>query len=220
MYRLYFKKERLIYSNLNKCQIEGSFLVGEVWIPAERYPLIEATIRRVSNIDDNRLATQFTDQIGSGVPPTYFKLNDLTAPFQLIVNTYGIPRYREANPALFAIVSFPFLFGVMFGDIGHGLLLFLFGLYLVMNNNNLSPSLRLFGRARYLFLFMGFFAFYAGWMYNDFLSIPLNVFGSCYDKVLLNLKFSKDIGLRNVFIHLVWILNGTWRLMSLHSSTH
>jgi V-type H+-transporting ATPase subunit a len=184
MYRLYFKKERLIYANLNKCKDEGSFLVGEVWIPAEKFPLIEEIIKTVSNIDENKLATQFTDYLGSGVPPSYFILNDLTAPFQLIVNTYGIPRYREANPALFAIVSFPFLFGVMFGDIGHGLLLFLFGLYLVCSYETLPASLRTFGRARYLFLLMGFFAFYAGWMYNDFLSIPLNIFGSCYDDVI------------------------------------
>lgn len=33
---------------------------------------------------------------------------------------------------------------------------------------------------RYLFLMMGFFAFYAGWIYNDFLSIAFNAFGSCY----------------------------------------
>jgi len=33
---------------------------------------------------------------------------------------------------------------------------------------------------RYLVLMMGIFAFFAGWIYNDFFSIPLNVFGSCY----------------------------------------
>lgn len=56
-------------------------------------------------------------------PPTYFSTNEVTDVFQLIVNTYGVPTFGEANPAVFTVVSFPFLFGVMFGDIGHGLLL-------------------------------------------------------------------------------------------------
>lgn len=36
------------------------------------------------------------------------------------MNTYGIPRYGEINPGLSTIMTFPFLVGVMFGDIGHG----------------------------------------------------------------------------------------------------
>ena len=33
-----------------------------------------------------------------------------------------MPRYGEINPAVFTIVTYPFLFGVMFGDVGHGAL--------------------------------------------------------------------------------------------------
>ena len=44
--------------------------------------------------------------------PTY-KANAFTGIFQELVDTYGVPRYREANPALFTSVTFPFLFGVM-----------------------------------------------------------------------------------------------------------
>ena len=109
------------------------------------------------------------------------------------MNTYGFPRYREINPSLFNIVTFPFLFGVMFGDIGHGLLLFLFGCYLVYNNNTLSKEKSAISKglstARYLLLLMGFFAFFSGWMYNDFLSFPFNLFGSCYTNTDVNYLF-------------------------------
>ena len=56
-------------------------------------------------------------------PPTYFKTNEFTGVFQEIVDTYGVPSYKEINPALYTCVTFPFLFGVMFGDMGHGILL-------------------------------------------------------------------------------------------------
>ncbi len=46
----------------------------------------------------------------SDTPPTYFRTNEFTSVFQLIVNTYGVPKYKEVNPALFTIVTFPFLY--------------------------------------------------------------------------------------------------------------
>jgi len=86
------------------------------------------------------------------------------------------------NPAIFTTVTFPFFFGVMFGDMGHGLILFLLGLYLVLNNDVLKKtSFAFISSLRYMVLMMGFFAFYCGWVYNDFLGMNLNIFGSCYD---------------------------------------
>ncbi|CAN0493751.1 unnamed protein product, partial [Hapterophycus canaliculatus] len=53
---------------------------------------------------------------------------------QEFVDTYGVPRYKEANPALFTAASFPFLYGIMFGDIGHGTAIFLLGLFLIFTH--------------------------------------------------------------------------------------
>lgn len=198
MYRLYFLQQRFIFINLNKCKMIGNFIDGEVWIPEDKINEVEEEVLKIGKDDPNKLTAIFTKfenedferDIESldydSKPPTYFKLNDFTFPFQLIVSEYGMPRYREANPGIFTIITFPFMFGVMFGDIGHGLLLSLLGGFMVLKHEDICknyPAFKSAQKARYLFLFLGLFAFYNGWMYDDFLSMPLGIFGSCYKNV-------------------------------------
>lgn len=92
-----------------------------------------------------------------------------------------MPRYQEANPAFFSSVTFPFLFGVMFGDVGHGGVVLLLGIYLILFSDRLKTSKSLFSSFvpfRYLLALMGFFAFYAGFLYNDLFALGFDIFGS------------------------------------------
>ena len=69
----------------------------------------------------------------------------------------------------------------MFGDIAHGSILLAFGLLLTFRKNTITNDiLKLFIPHRYLISMMGFFAMYCGFIYNDFMSISLNLFQSCY----------------------------------------
>lgn len=115
--------------------------------------------------------------------PTYIQTNDFTKMFQLVVDTYGVPTYLEANPALITIVTFPFFFGMMFGDMGHGSIIMIFGLFLVMFNSCLkNGSLKSVLPLRYLLFLMGLMATYCGFVYNEFFAIPVNFFGTCYNQ--------------------------------------
>lgn len=67
----------------------------------------------------------------------------------------------------------------MFGDIGHGGVILAFSIWMLRSESakKLLPDIY---KIRYLLFMMGMFSFYAGWIYNEFFALPLNVFGSCY----------------------------------------
>lgn len=56
------------------------------------------------------------------------------------MDSYGTAAYQEVNPGLFAIVTFPFLFAVMFGDIGHGSIIFFGALYMILAEKKLAKA--------------------------------------------------------------------------------
>ena len=180
-------REKAVYHSLNmfKADVSG-MLRGEGWVVSESLDAVREAVERAhSNMD--LTMPSLVDHVPQPwpTPPTHFITNKFTYGYQEFVNTYGIPRYREANPALFTAATFPFLFGVMYGDIGHGLFLFLAGCTLLWNEKaNDNAKLGEMGEGmhagRYMITMMGFFAVYAGLIYNDCFSLGINFFGSRY----------------------------------------
>ncbi len=62
--------------------------------------------------------------------PILFNNPLLIRPFEKLTSLYGTPSYQEVEPTVFLALSFVLLFGMMFGDVGHGLILFLAGFYI------------------------------------------------------------------------------------------
>eukprot|EP00928_Gymnodinium_smaydae_P035398 TRINITY_DN2491_c0_g1_i1.p1 TRINITY_DN2491_c0_g1~~TRINITY_DN2491_c0_g1_i1.p1 ORF type:complete len:829 (+),score=209.94 TRINITY_DN2491_c0_g1_i1:162-2648(+) len=176
---LFCKKEKSIYATLNL--FEGNMnLRASCWYPAAEEDQIRAMLIRQSSQQQGHSSAMLVSdrQMPRTRPPTYIRRNEFTGIFQDLVDTYGLPRYGEANPMLFTIVTFPFLFGVMYGDIGHGALLLMVGLWAVRSAPSLKYSVPELYSARYILVMMGFFGMYAGFIYNDFFSVGLNLFGS------------------------------------------
>src|SRR5207245_10099401 len=57
-------------------------------------------------------------------PPTLVRVPGWTKPLQSVIDNFGIPSYRETNPLVFMILTFPLIYGLMFGDFGEGPLFF------------------------------------------------------------------------------------------------
>lgn len=71
---------------------------------------------------------------------------------------------------------------MMFGDMGHGSIIMLIGLFMVLFNSCLKNGpLKSILPVRYLIFLMGLMATYCGFIYNEFFAIPVNFFGTCYN---------------------------------------
>ena len=69
-----------------------------------------------------------------------FRTNKYTSGYQNLVDAYGVNTYREINPAVFTIATFPFLFAVMFGDAGHGTILLLTSSFMIFKAGIISKN--------------------------------------------------------------------------------
>nr|XP_024660237.1 V-type proton ATPase 116 kDa subunit a [Maylandia zebra] len=180
------KKMKAIYYVLNLCSFDvtNKCLIAEVWCPVSDIPALRRALEDGSR-KSGATVPSFVNRIPTtDTPPTLIRTNKFTSGFQNIVDSYGVGSYREVNPAPFTIITFPFLFAVMFGDLGHGVLMALFAFWMVLYENHRkfkntrNEILNTFFEGRYIILMMGLFSIYTGLIYNDCFSKSLNIFGS------------------------------------------
>ncbi|KAH3680519.1 hypothetical protein WICPIJ_008261, partial [Wickerhamomyces pijperi] len=117
-WRITFRRELQIYQTLNMFakSEHGNQLIAEGWIPASDLTKVKLDLRT----DESTSAVIVREIVTNKTPPTFHRTNKFTQAFQAIVDAYGVASYQEVNPGLATIVTFPFMFAIMFGDLGHG----------------------------------------------------------------------------------------------------
>ena len=111
-------------------EVSGLFVLSG-WIPADTLAAIKKTVEEEAPMT-TVMIEETKDISYSGIRiPTLLQNNPIFRAFQDIVSMYSLPSYGEIDPSPIVAISFILFFGFMFGDIGHGLMIFLGAMFMV-----------------------------------------------------------------------------------------
>lgn len=97
------------------------------WVAVEDAARVMEAVRSAT---EGRCAVTFPadGEAPASTAPVVLRPPGWLRPFARLVEPYGLPRYGEMDPTLFVAAGYLVMFGMMFGDVGHGALLVLAGL--------------------------------------------------------------------------------------------
>ena len=134
------------------------FAVRVGWVPSDQLPALAERLAAVGSEAVELPAPEWSD------PPTLLRPSRPVRSFRLLVETYGTAPYRDVDPTAFAAVSFVGMFGMMFGDAGHGLVLALLAALLPRAK---APALASLKPLRSIGIACGLSAAFFGLLYGE-----------------------------------------------------
>lgn len=142
--------------------------------------------------------------------PSLLKLSKIAKPFSQLIKLYGTTNYSELNPSIVVTLTFPLIFGLMFGDVGQGSALFISGIiaFLMFRNKKASKA-----RLSIVLALCGLGGVVGGFVYGEFFGTPLKINGEHFmlfvsplDDITAVLKMAIMVGV--VMICIGWALKG------------
>ncbi len=140
------------------------------WLPDSRK---EVFVKELQKATQNRaivdlIPAESHEAVKDGSVEVPVKLNNpaFFKPFEMLTSVYGLPKYQTIDPTPVFGLSFLLMFGMMFGDIGHGLVLALLGLALLLKSHKET-----FKSAGYLLLYAGGSSIIFGFLFGSFFGI-------------------------------------------------
>lgn len=108
-------------------QYKNSSVLLAGWIPARE----EADfLSQISAIDGVEYTTEKPENVAHHTPPVKLHNFPLFRAYEYFVDMYGMPTYNEIDPTAFVAITYTLLFGIMFGDLGQGLIVALVGAWM------------------------------------------------------------------------------------------
>lgn len=135
--------------------------VFQGWVPSTRASEVKGLIKDYSG---GHGIVEIQEPGEEDDPPTLIKNPKITQPLEVLTTSYGYPGYNEIDPTTLVAITFPLIFGLMFGDIGQGLVLAFLGFLLGFKLDIGGEGGRKLGKTLML---CGSMAFLVGWLYGS-----------------------------------------------------
>ncbi len=168
----YFNKVLNILSDKKAPVLRTNVIsVIQGWVPDYNMEKLDKAITDVEDSVGEKMYVTYEDPTGDdhNIPNPEPKMPPILQPAWVLTYLRGWPSATELNPAYISIIVFSFQFGLMYGDIGQGLLFLIIGYYLWIKNKDLGRGMmyRLGG----IMIPMGIAATIFGFMYDSFFLI-------------------------------------------------
>jgi V/A-type H+-transporting ATPase subunit I len=173
------------------------FITIEGWIPVSK---LDFFMKMCNKTTENTALIFVSKKIDiEKPPPSKFKNLPIVRSFETLTRLWGYPIYKEIDPTMILTITFPIIFGLMFGDIGHGLMLFIGGVFFYYRKKNQPGSWK---NISIILALCGVCSIIAGFLYGDFFGMNYENSGFPLHPLLFNpvtsmmtaLKFSVYIG--------------------------
>lgn len=192
--RIFIAQEKQVWVAMDYGDYQNPSVIYKGWCPRRLVPDLKPIMDQAKADSGSPVEIELTNTPAEAIKkeaeaeqrecviPSYIEKNDFTSAFQMLNDAYGIPDYDELNGGAFYCM-YPFLFAIMFGDIGHSIFYIIAAIALLV----LDPiakkkhwDLGDMGGSVFKFKWLLFFAaicsLYCGFIYNECFGLPISIF--------------------------------------------
>ena len=178
-------KKKTIQENLFN-NFKDNIIIESIDVSKKR-PIYETYAKKAIKKEKSKLKAKYDESKSKNekdekledlrdITPRIMKNFFMVRPFEAITKMYGTPSYSEIDPTPIIAFTFPILFGIMFGDIGHGLVLIISGFIGALVFKKRKKQLSSFC---WIIFYCGWAAFFIGFLYGEFFGYhEIEIFGN------------------------------------------
>lgn len=193
-----------VYNVLEHCNETQRTYFFEAWVPEGKKDIVKASIEDAANY---KSIVYFSEPVFGETPPTIISNPQMMKPFEKLVKMYGLPSYYELDPTWVVFVTFPLIFGMMYGDVGHGIILLLLSMGIFLSGEKRFKSFTGFKDFSPILMGCGVFSIIFGFLYGEFLGFK---FQPMWLSPSENITYFLVLSLWAGVLHLIlgFVLNG------------